>query len=218
MIDFEELVFKRIMDLAHIHEAGHVIAARHCEMEVVSSDINIHGNQCGLTKVVPMSADYSISTGLPKDKKEALTGFSRHNFELLAGPAAVAIYCYENDVKTLNGFTSIQPDIWGILLEFSRADSFCDFTEENMTHGVGFFITELGASGDWKTILDHFKILPYHYFDEVNTHEKRIIYLRTLWGGVLDLLRRQWDNVITVAEGLKLHKKLSGAEIERLLA
>lgn len=218
MTDFVKLNLDRQMHLAHIHEAGHVIAARYCQMEVVSCDIYTHGNQCGLTRIVPMSAAYSISTGLPLNKAEAFTGFTRHNFELLAGPAAQAIYCYENDEKTLNAFAPVQPDIWGILLEFSKEDCFCDFDEESLTHGMGFFLNETGASGDWKTILNHFRTLPYHYFEETDTHDKRINYLRALWNGVLELLRKQWDDVIKIAEGLKFHKKLSGAEIEKLLA
>ncbi len=218
MEDVEKLVLERQKRLAHIHEAGHVIAARCCGMEIVFADIHTRGNQCGLTRVVPMGADYSRSTGLPLDRVEAFTGFNRHNFELLAGPAAQAIYCYEHDVKTLNDFMPIQPEIWGIILEFSKDDSFFELDEGKLTHGMAFFLNETGASGDWKTLLSHFKALPYHYFDELSTHEKRIIYLHQLWNAVLEFLRKRWDEVIKVAEGLERERELSGKQIESILA
>lgn len=218
MEKFEKLLLERQKRLAPIHEAGHVIAARFCELEVVSADVHTHGNQCGLTTVVPMDAEYSKSTGFPSDKMEAFTGFNRHNFKLLAGPAAQAIYCYEQGVKTLNDFMPIQPEIWGIILEFSKDDSFCDFDERKLTHGMAFFLTETGASGDWMRMLGHFKTLPFHYFDELSTHDKRIDYLREYWGGALKLLRERWDEVIKVAEGLKREEELSGEQIESILA
>lgn len=218
MEDVEKILLERQIRLTPIHEAGHVIAARFCQMEIVSVDTHLRGNQCGLTRVVPMGADYSKSTGLPWDKEEAFTGFNRHNFELLAGPAAQAIYCYQHGVKTLNDFMPIQPEIWGILLEFCKDDSFFEFDEGKLTHGMSFFLTETGATGDWKTLLNHFKALPYDYFDELNTHDKRTTYLRQYWGGALKLLGEQWDKVISVSESLKREHELSGEQIESILA
>src|SRR5687768_496431 len=187
-------------------------------MKIVSADINTHENQCGLVTVVPMGADYSKSTGLPLDKEEAFIGFNRHNFKLLAGPAAQAIYCFKHGVKTLEGFMPIQPEIWGIILEFPKDDSFCEFDERKLTNGMAFFLNEMGASSDWKRVLNHFKALPYHYFDELSTHDKRIGYLRQYWGGALELLGERWDKVIKVAEGLEREGELSGDQIESILA
>ena len=84
----------------------------------------------------------------------------------------------------------IQPEIWGIILEFPKDDSFYEFDERKLTHGMAFFLNETGAGGDWKRLLNHFKALPYHYFDELSTHGKRIGYLRQYWGGALD----SWAN------------------------
>jgi hypothetical protein len=165
-----------------------------------------------------MSPTHSKFTGLPLDKVKALTGFNQHNFELLAGAAAQAIYCYEHNVKTLDDFMPLQPEIWGIILEFSKDDSFCEFDEGKLTHGMAFFLNETGATGDWNRLLDNFKALPYHYFDALSTHEKRISYLREYWSRLLELLRRRWDEVIKVAEGLERERELSGEQIESILA
>jgi len=91
MEEFEKRLFERQTELDHIHEAGHVIAARYCRLKIVPADIHARGKQCGLTRVEPMSAMYSISKGVPLNKAEALIGFNRHNFELLAGLAAQAL-------------------------------------------------------------------------------------------------------------------------------
>jgi hypothetical protein len=80
MEDLERLLLEGQKTLAHIHEAGHVVAAGYCEMEIVLANTHTHRNQCGLTTVVPMGAGYSKATGLPLNKEEALTGFNRHNF------------------------------------------------------------------------------------------------------------------------------------------
>ena len=52
--------------LAPIHEAGHAIAARYVDLEIVSVDVfeEVNG-KCGNTRVLPMSAKYSKSTNLP---------------------------------------------------------------------------------------------------------------------------------------------------------
>lgn len=218
MEDFKKLQLERQKRFANIHEAGHVIAARYCKIKIVSADIHTRENQCGLTTVEPMDAAYSRLTGLPTDKVEALTGFNRHNCVQLAGPAAQAIYCYDRAEKTLNGYMSIQPEIWGIILEFAKDDCFCDFDERNLTHGMAFFLNETGASGDWMKLLGHFKALPFHYFDEFNTHEKRIDILRQYWNGVLEFLRERWDDVLKVAKALERERELTGKQIESILA
>jgi hypothetical protein len=165
-----------------------------------------------------MSAAYSSSTGHPNSKEEALTGFNRHNFVQLAGPAAQTIYCYDRDEKTLDGYMSIQPEIWGIILEFSKDDCFCDFDESKLTNGMAFFLNETGASGDWMKLLGHFKALPFHYFDQLSTHEKRIEFLRQYWIAALKFLRERWDEVLKVAEGLECERELTGEQIESILA
>ena len=144
-----------------------------------------------------------------------MTGFNRHTFKLLAGPAAQAIYCYEHGVKTLNDFMPIQPEIWGILLEFSKDDSFCEFDERKLTHRMAFFLNETAASGDWKRLLHQFKHLPYHYFDFLNTHENRISYLQHHWSEALKLLRERWDKVVKVAAALERERELSGEQINQ---
>ena len=112
----------------------------------------------------------------------------------------------------------IQPEIWGILLEFSQDEAFCEFDERKLTHGMAFFLNETGASGDWQTLLRHLKDLPYHYFDLLRTHENRISYLQHYWGEVLKLLREQWEKVVNVAEALERERELSGEQIESILA
>jgi hypothetical protein len=82
---------------------------------------------------------------------------------------------------------------------------------------MAFFLNETGASGDWKRLLGHFKALPYYYFDFLDTHDKRIAYLRCYWSDVLKVLRERWDEVIKVAEALKCHNELSGDQIESIL-
>ena len=59
MENAETLSLERQKTLTPIHEAGHVIGAKFCEMEVVVANIHTQGNQCGVTTVVPMGADYS---------------------------------------------------------------------------------------------------------------------------------------------------------------
>lgn len=218
MEDFQKLQLERQKRFAPIHEAGHVIAARYVGLKIVFANIHTHGNECGLTRVVPMSAAYSRSTGLPTNKVEALTGFNRHNFKLLAGAAAQAIYCYDHDEKTLIGNMTIQPEDWGNILEFSKDDSFCDFDESKLTHGMAFFLTETGAGSDWITLLNQFKALPYHYFDVLNTHEKRIEYLHLYWARVLECLRERWIEVVKVAESLERERELTGDEIDSILS
>jgi hypothetical protein len=217
MEDFEKMNLERQKKLAPIHEAGHVIAARYLGLEVVSVDVKTRGEQCGLTTVKPMSAEYDRHTNLPLDKEEALIGFNRHNFELLAGPAAQAIYCYDNEVRTLNGFMPIQPEIWGILLEFSNDDRFFDFDGKRLSHGMGFFLVENGASGDWKKLLSHFKALPYNHFELTSTPENRVDYLRQYWAEVVAVLRERWDDVVSIAEALKWEESLNGKRIESIL-
>lgn len=82
---------------------------------------------------------------------------------------------------------------------------------------MGFFLTETGASGDWSTLLQQFKALPYDYFEEFSTHEKRIDYLRQYWDGSLEVLREQWDEVMKVADALRCETELSGDQIESIL-
>ena len=83
---------------------------------------------------------------------------------------------------------------------------------------MAFFFNETGASGDWERLLRHFEKLPYSYFEELSTHEKRVDVLRQYWYGALNLLRADWAKVIKVAEALKRARELSGDQIESILA
>lgn len=217
MINAAAKIMSRQIELAPFHEAGHVVAARYWGMEVVFADVLVHGNQCGLTRIIPFSFGYSKSTGLPTDKREAITGFGRHAYQLLAGPAAQAIHCYRAGVKTLNGYAPIQPEIYGLWLEFSKDEDFHIFDEDELTQAVAFFLVESGGGGDWQTILDSFEKLPYQHFDELDTHQKRVDLLHTLWFRAVEMLNSKWDDVTKIAGALKIHKKLTGDEIESLL-
>lgn len=218
MKNIEIECLERQKELAPIHEAGHAVAARYVQLEIVSVDIyEESGGKCGNTRVIPMSAEYSLTSNLPLDPCEALLGFKRHNFQVLAGAAAQAHYLYTKNLRNLSGFMSFQPENWGIIIEFSKDDKFFEFSEEKLTSGTAFFLNETGATGDWVTLLGHFNKLPYHYFDDFNTHEKRSDYLRTLWLATLEKVREKWDDVNIVAEALKTQKCLSGDEVESLL-
>src|SRR5687768_9452858 len=120
----EKRSLRRLQEVAHIHEAGHVIAARYCQLEIVSADVHTRGKHGGLVRYASTFVDYSTSKGLPKDRNEAWTAFNRQIFQLLAGAAAQAIFLYENNIPTLNDLKSIQPETYGILLEFSNDESF----------------------------------------------------------------------------------------------
>jgi len=203
---------------APIHEAGHVIAARHVGLEIVSVDLGVEiSGKCGNTKVVPMGANYSISTGLPWDAKEALDGFHRHNFEIFGGAAAQVNYRYLERLLDSNGFATFQPEIWGVLLEFPNKEDFYEFDPTELTHGMAFFFNKTGASGDWQTLLKHFQMLPYDHFQDFQTHGQRIAYIRAMWAEALNLIQEQWDKVIIVANALRDKKSLTGLEVEELL-
>jgi hypothetical protein len=146
----------------------------------------------------------------------ALTGFNKHNYELLAGAAAQAHYVYINKMQNVNGDMSFPAENWGTHLNLVNDENFFN-SDPRSDETLWFFLCETGALGDWITLLNHFKMLPFWYFPHFKTHEQRVLYLRKLWREAVLLVKEKWEEIDIIAKALGEHKSLLGDDVLNLL-